>query len=119
MIDVCDLSFSYNTDRKILGEIAFDAKKGECIAILGNNGAGKSTLIKCLNRILAPQCGTVIVDGGDVRKMNRQDIARHMAYVSQKNDGDRMTVFDAILLGRKPYIKLNATDEDLAIVSMY
>jgi iron complex transport system ATP-binding protein len=117
MIDVRDLSFSYNADRKILREIAFDAKKGECIAILGNNGAGKSTLIKCLNRILAPQCGTVIVDGGDVRKMNRQDIARRMAYVSQKNDGDRLTVFDAVLLGRKPYIKLNATDDDLAIVS--
>lgn len=117
MIEVNDLSFSYTPSRKILGKIGFDAQKGECIAVLGNNGAGKSTLIKCLNRILNPQGGSVYVDGGDVQRMKRPDIAKRMAYVAQKNDGDRLTVFDSVLLGRKPYIKLDATDKDLDLVS--
>lgn len=117
MIEVNDLSFSYTPSRRILGQIGFEAKKGECIAVLGNNGAGKSTLIKCLNRILNPQGGSVYVDGGDVRRMKRPDIAKRMAYVAQKNEGDRLTVFDSVLLGRKPYIKLDATDKDLDIVS--
>lgn len=117
MIEVKDLTFSYGNGKNILGQIAFDANKGESIAILGNNGAGKSTLIKCLNRILQPQGGLVYVDSGDIQKMKRQDIARRMAYVAQKNDGDRFTVYDTVLLGRKPYIKLNATPEDYTIVS--
>lgn len=117
MIEVKDLTFSYGNGKNILGQIAFDANKGESIAILGNNGAGKSTLIKCLNRILQPQGGLVYVDSGDIQKMKRQDIARRMAYVAQKNDGDRFTVYDTVLLGRKPYIKLNASPEDYAIVS--
>lgn len=117
MIDVKNLSFSYTANRKILGQIAFTANNGECIAILGNNGAGKSTLIKCLNKILQPQGGAVYIDSGDVQKMKRRDVAKRMAYVAQKNESDGLTVFDSILLGRKPYIKLNATKEDLEIVN--
>ncbi len=117
MIEVKDISFSYSPARKILGQIGFDAGRGECIAVLGNNGAGKSTLIKCLNRILQPQGGSVYIDGGDVQRMRRLEIAKRMAYVAQKNEGDRLTVFDSVLLGRKPYIKFDTTDRDLEIVS--
>lgn len=117
MIAVSDLSFEYKAGCTVIEHMAFDAQKGECIAVLGNNGAGKSTLIKCLNRILQPRTGSVLVDGRMVGRMKRQEIARNMAYVAQKNESDRLTVFDSILLGRKPYIKLGATDEDIAIVN--
>ena len=117
MISVRDLSFEYKPGRPVLEQITFDGQKGECIAVLGNNGAGKSTLIKCLNRILQPREGCVVVDGNSIGEMKRQEIARNMAYVAQKSRGDRLTVFDCVLLGRKPYIKLGATDDDLAIVN--
>ena len=115
MIEVKGLDFAYNTERSILKHIAFSGGKGECIAVLGNNGAGKSTLIKCLNRILQPQGGVVFINGDDIHKLKRQEIAKQMAYVAQKNDGGRFTVFDSVLLGRKPYIKMNPTDEDMDI----
>lgn len=115
MINVSELDFSYEAGSKILKQISFDGKHGECIAVLGNNGSGKSTLIKCLNKILQPQRGSVFLNGFDLHRQKRQDIARQLAYVSQKNDCDRMTVFDCVLLGRKPYIKLSATQEDLDI----
>lgn len=112
MINVQQLSFSYHKRIQILKNIEFMAQEGQCIAILGNNGAGKSTLVKCLNRILEPQEGTVIVNGRDVSTVRRQAIAQEMAYVSQQNESSNITVYDAVLLGRKPYIKINPTDED-------
>jgi iron complex transport system ATP-binding protein len=112
MINVQQLSFSYHKAFQILESIDFSAKEGQCVAILGNNGAGKSTMVKCLNRILEPQKGAVVVNGRDVSNLKRQLIARDMAYVSQQNESSKFTVYDAVLLGRKPYIKINPTDED-------
>lgn len=115
MIEVKNLDFSYNSTRTILSKIAFDAKEGQCIAILGNNGAGKSTLIKCLNHILVPQKGVVYVNGENICQFKRNEIAKCMAYVAQRNEGEKFTVFDTVLLGRKPYIKLEPRQEDMEI----
>jgi iron complex transport system ATP-binding protein len=117
MIEINDLSFAYSRNsRKILENISFDIQENRCIAILGNNGAGKSTLIKCIDRICLPHQGVVLVDGENVHSMTGNDIARNIAYVAQHNSSVNMTVFDAILLGRKPYIKWDATPEDKQIV---
>ena len=115
MISVDNLSFSYCKAHQILENIEFDAEEGQCVAILGNNGAGKSTMIKCLNRILRPQEGVVVVNGRDVGSLNRQAIAQDMAYVAQQSESSQFTVYDAVLLGRKPYIKMNPTAEDYRI----
>jgi iron complex transport system ATP-binding protein len=116
LIHVKDLAFSYNRNRRILRDINFCALKGQCTAILGNNGAGKSTLIKCINRILEPQQGVVYVNGKNTLQLKRNDVAKCLAYVAQHNAGPRFSVFDAILLGRKPYIKFEPTQEDIRIV---
>jgi iron complex transport system ATP-binding protein len=116
MIQVRDLRFSYQKDRRILERIRFDAEEGQCIAVLGNNGAGKSTLIKCLNRILRPLGGTVVVNGADMRMMRGNDVAKLMAYVAQHNTAEQFTVFDAVLLGRKPHIKFEPHPEDIEVV---
>ncbi|MDR1256961.1 MAG: ABC transporter ATP-binding protein [Spirochaetaceae bacterium] len=116
MVNVRNLRFSYRNDREILGKIRFDADEGQRIAVLGNNGAGKSTLIKCLNRILRPCGGTVRVNGADVRMMKSNDVARLMAYVAQHNTAEQFTVFDTVLLGRKPYIKFEPNSADIEIV---
>lgn len=115
-LNVKDLVFSYSNGRIILNHISFDASPGQCTAVLGNNGAGKSTLIKCLNRILEPQLGTVCIDGKSIQDLKRNDIAKCMAYVAQRGTGDRFTVFDSVLMGRKPYIKLEPSREDINIV---
>lgn len=116
MLEINNLEFSYRSSRKILEKIEFDVENGECVAILGNNGAGKSTMLKCLNKIIAPQKGTVAVNGTDLLQLSRLEIAKNTAYVAQKNEGSRITVYDAILLGRKPFIKLSPTKRDYEIV---
>ncbi|EHQ91075.1 ABC transporter ATP-binding protein [Desulfosporosinus youngiae] len=117
MIEIKNISFAYSrTSRNILENVSLDIEKNRCIAILGNNGAGKSTLIKCIDRICPPQQGVVLVDSENVFKMTNNMFAQNIAYVSQHNRSLNMTVFDAILLGRKPYIKWDSTSEDKQIV---
>lgn len=111
MIEVQDISFSYGK-HKILDNISFTASPGDCIAILGNNGVGKSTLITCLNKIRKPDTGAVLIDGKNVFEMNRQETARSIAYVAQRNEFTQTTVYDAVLLGRKPYMKWGLTSRD-------
>ena len=118
MIEVKDLSFSYGSGAPwILSHISCDLEQGHCIAILGNNGAGKSTLLKCLNRIHRPQKGSVLVDGETVSRMSGKELAKCLACVPQRSECPHIMVFDAVLLGRKPYIQWDVTAQDKAIVA--
>lgn len=118
MVEVDNITFAYQKAQpNVLEAISFDIRENQCIAILGNNGAGKSTLIKCMDRICPAQKGVVLVDGENVFTMTRDAMARNISYVAQKNGGALgMTVFDAVLLGRKPYIKWDATARDRRVV---
>jgi iron complex transport system ATP-binding protein len=112
MIDVKNISFAY-AGNEVLKNISFNVQPGECVGILGNNGAGKSTLITCLNRIHTPKTGKVCIDNQDVLKMKPREIARCISYVAQKNELSQITVFDSVLLGRKPYIGWTVSQKDL------
>ena len=114
MIQVKNISFSY-AGNQVLNNISFDVPAGECVGILGNNGAGKSTLITCLSKIQTPDTGEICIDNQNVMKMSRAETARHISYVAQKNEISRITVFDSVLLGRKPYIKWAISQEDIDI----
>ena len=114
MIEVQNLSFSYG-HHPVLSHVGFTAQSGECVGILGNNGAGKSTLITCINRIRTPDSGSVLIDGKAVGNMSRRELARSVAYVAQNNEMSQTTVFDCVLLGRKPYIRWAVGEEDLRL----
>ncbi len=114
MLEVRDVFFSYGK-HEVLKGVSFSAASGECIGILGNNGAGKSTLITCINRIRNPASGMIRINGSSVSEMSRNQIARSIAYVAQKNEMSHSTVFDCVLLGRKPYIKWGMSEADLEI----
>lgn len=116
MVEVRGISFAYDKNAgRILDDVSFSLREGECLAVLGNNGAGKSTLLKCIDRICPPEQGTVLVDGRAVAQMSRNETARNIAYVPQHGCTGSMTVYDAVLLGRKPYIQWDATAEDRRI----
>jgi iron complex transport system ATP-binding protein len=85
------------------------------LTLLGPNGVGKTTLLKCLNKILEPKCGSVMIDGSNMHQISRRESAKRMGYVPQRGEVSRMTVFDAVLLGRRPYIDWDATEKDLRL----
>ena len=93
------------------------ADAGECLAVLGNNGAGKSTLLKCFSHILRPQSGRVLVDGRDILSLSLGELAREAALMTQSAPSTRLTVYDTLLLGRKPYMKWGVSQHDRAVVA--
>ena len=115
ILSVRDLCIGYD-HCLVLKDLEFSVARGEMLTILGPNGVGKTTLLKCINRILNPSKGIVMVEDADVFRMNAGQIARKLGYVSQKSEVNRMTAFDAVLLGRKPYLRWKVSDRDLRIV---
>ena len=114
MIEVKNIAFSYGK-HTVLKDISFTAGPGDCVGILGNNGVGKSTLVTCINQIHTPDRGSVLIDGKSVFDMSRLELARNVAYVAQKNEMSQTTVYDAILLGRKPYMTWSMNCADYAL----
>lgn len=99
-----ELSFGY-TSTKILHNMTLDVGDGQIVSIVGPNGSGKSTLIKCIDRILTPSSGSILVDRQDVTKMGRMELARTLAYVPQNSlRVFPNSVFDVVLMGRRPHL---------------
>lgn len=115
ILQVRDVDFSYNS-MPVLSDVAFQVAAGELLAILGPNGVGKTTLLKCMNAIHAPSGGAVYVDERNVLDLAPREIARDVAYVAQRSETARLTVFDAVLMGRKPHIRWKVSEGDLKIV---
>jgi iron complex transport system ATP-binding protein len=115
ILEVNGTSFAYNSHH-VLRDISFGVDKGEILAILGPNGVGKTTLLKCINAILRPSTGSVMVQTQDVLSLDSMEIARRIGYVAQRTEASRLTAFDAILTGRRPHIRWKVSDKDLAIV---
>jgi iron complex transport system ATP-binding protein len=115
ILSVNGLDFAYNGS-KVLRQVEFNLAGGELMAILGPNGVGKTTLLKCINAIHAPCAGKVLVEDRDVLKMRPHEIALGIGYVAQRSEAARLTVFDAVLMGRKPHIVWRVSEEDLKMV---
>ena len=116
MMQIQNLSYHYKGGPAVLQNVSFQAEYGQFLAILGNNGVGKSTLLKCLNQILQPDSGSVILDGEDLLSMRTAEVAKRVAFVSQTVPNTQMTVHDVVMLGRRPYMKWGFTEQDHAIV---
>lgn len=110
------MEFSYRS-RKTLNNIEFDVSESDVVSILGPNGVGKTTLLKCLDNILHPDSGSVEIDGNQIGTMRRKDIAKEIGYVPQRGEPSRVTVFESILLGRKPHISFDMAEKDIQIAT--
>ncbi|HNR59454.1 MAG TPA: ABC transporter ATP-binding protein, partial [Methanothrix sp.] len=114
---ITDLSFGYN-GKATIKDVFLEVERGEVVSLVGPNGAGKSTLIKCIDRILRPQRGTVLVDGKAASLMGSKDFSRMMGYVPQSTkEIFPYTVFDIVLMGRRPHIGWRVTGGDVKVVA--
>ncbi|MDE0858124.1 MAG: ABC transporter ATP-binding protein [Candidatus Poseidoniaceae archaeon] len=117
LLSVEDLNFSWGSNEVLKG-ISFSIKSNEVVAILGVNGAGKSTLIKCINRILKMNSGTVKIQSLDLTSLNLIELSKRMSYVPQTvRTSFSIDVFDVVLLGRRPHINWRVSANDQKIVS--
>ncbi|MBN2404070.1 MAG: ABC transporter ATP-binding protein [Coriobacteriia bacterium] len=114
ILRVDGMRFGY-ASTPVLSGVGFAVAPGEFMAVLGNNGAGKSTLLKCINRILRPNDGAVLLDDADTKRLGRVELARQVGYVPQRMESSRMTVYDTVLLGRRPHIEWDAGRRDYEV----
>ncbi|MGA5588265.1 ABC transporter ATP-binding protein [Pseudomonas siliginis] len=90
---------------ELLNGVSLDVRRGETLGIVGPNGSGKSTLLKLLAGLREPSAGRVQLDGRTLGKMSRRTIAQTLAVVEQQADtDDGIRVFDAVALGRTPWL---------------
>ena len=115
ILNVDQIAFGYN-GRRVLDDLSFSVDRGELLVILGPNGVGKTTLLRCINGILKPAEGAVMVEDRDVLKMGAMAVARRIGYVAQKQAAGRLTAYDAILMGRRPHVRFRVTEKDLYLV---
>ena len=76
------LAYGY-PGRRIGNDVTFELNAGEVLCLLGPNGSGKTTLFKTLLGLLPVQGGEVMLDGQDLRTLQRDAIARLVSYVPQ------------------------------------
>ena len=115
-IKIDDVSFSYN-NVDVLKDISLEFSSSNLTCIIGPNGVGKTTLVKCINRLLKPNKGSITIDGEDLSTFSLLDLARRMAFVPNSvSSVFSMSVSEAILMGRYPHSGWVTSDYDLRVV---
>jgi phosphonate transport system ATP-binding protein len=109
MIEVTNISKSLPDGRKLLDGISFTVRRGEFVGILGASGAGKTLTLRCLNGLLKPDTGSVVVQDQDGSKWDICTIAKTRLKQLRRRIGivfqgyhlvQRLTALDNVLLGR-------------------
>jgi len=114
-----NVNFGYTKNELILHDINMDLEGPGLYCIIGPNGVGKSTLIKCMNKLLKPSSGRVLLDGEDVAELSNKDVAVKIGYVPvSTTDVFAMSVFDTVLIGRanKSKSRWKTSKEDIVKV---
>lgn len=112
-IRIKDVEFGY-ASTPVLKDVRLDIENAQMVSILGPNGVGKSTLMHCMNKILKPTGGTVMVDGLEVDGYTLKDMAKKIGYVPYaSSDAFPLSVIDTVLMGRHPHSARRTTEKDL------
>ncbi len=116
-LKIAGLQFSYNS-HPVLEDVNFDLKRGEMLTIIGPNASGKTTLLKCITNILKPRKGSIFIDDRSLDGLSMREIARKIGHVPQSGtESFPTTVFDTVLMGRKPHGGWKPSDKDIEMVS--
>ena len=109
VVEFRDVDFGYpGAEEPVLHEISFRAEPGQTTAIVGSTGSGKSTLINLIPRFYDATRGAVLVDGVDVRAMNREDLWARIGVIPQK-----AFLFGGTVSSNLRFGDGEATDDDL------
>jgi phosphonate transport system ATP-binding protein len=98
----------YDDGTRALTDVSFEVARGEFLVIIGLSGSGKSTLLRCINRLVEPTSGRVVLDGRDVTAASRdelREIRRGIGMIFQQfNLVRRASVLTNVLAGRLGYV---------------
>lgn len=104
--------------RVVVEEISVAVESGEVVTILGPNGSGKSTLIKTMCNIMEPKTGTITINDVPISDIEKSEFAKIVGYIPQTAMfSGQSSVYDSVLLGRRPYVDWAYSKKDLDIAA--
>lgn len=106
--EVSGVDFTYPNGTKALHDINMDISSGHITAFVGLSGAGKSTILNLLVRFYDPDCGSIKLDGVDIRDYDIHFLRENIGMVLQKNH-----IFDGTIEENIKYGRPDATTEEV------
>ncbi|MEQ8657150.1 MAG: phosphonate ABC transporter ATP-binding protein [Hyphomicrobiales bacterium] len=108
MLHLEGLSKTYKTGDAALRDVTLDVPKGQIVGLIGPSGAGKSTLIRCINRLVEPTSGKIMLGDVDLVTLNKTALRhqrRRIGMIFQEYAlVERLTVMENVLSGRLGYV---------------
>jgi len=108
MLKLEKLSKQYKTGDKALTNVSLEIPDGQVMGLIGPSGAGKSTLIRCVNRLVEPTSGRVILNDVEINKLGSRGLRkqrRRMGMIFQEYAlVERLSVMENVLSGRLGYV---------------
>jgi phosphonate transport system ATP-binding protein len=108
MLSIENLTKRYPTGDLALDGVSLRVEEGQVVALIGPSGAGKSTLIRCINRLVEPTSGRVLLKERDITALGARELRRmrrRMAMIFQEYAlVERLTVMENVLSGRLGYV---------------
>ena len=103
MLEIRNLAKTFGSGERALSDVNLVASKDEVIAILGLSGSGKSTLLRCINRLVEPTTGSVILNGTEITSLGKRQLRQVRTGIGMifqsVNLVDRLSVLDNVLTG--------------------
>lgn len=107
-VDFNHVRFGYDPDQMIIKDFSCHVEPGQKIAIVGPTGAGKTTLVKLLMRFYDVNSGSILLDGKDIRTIDRHQLRDNFSMVLQDTWLFSGTIRENIRYGR-----LDSSDEEV------
>jgi len=108
VLEIRSLSKTYPTGHEALRSVSLSVPEGQLLGLIGPSGAGKSTLLRCINRLVEPTDGSVLLEGRDLTGLSTGELRRHRRRIGmifqEYSLVERLTVMENVLSGRLGYL---------------
>ena len=111
-IEIRNIKFGYEPAQMVIDNLSIGITGGSKIGLVGYSGAGKSTLVQLITKLFDIDSGEIIIDGQNIRNINRQRLRENIAFIPQSPSLFHRTIYENILYG-----DVSANREDIISAS--